>query len=288
MSTLVITGATGNTGSFAARRLVTMREPQSILALVRDKSDTSELASLGIRTHACDYSDPQTYLSAIPEDAAFLGISNIRHCDMMVPPLVEHGLTRFFCVTTTGVFSHYHSYSKLYKEIEAKLTALPVRMTLLRPSMIYGNLRDHNMKRLIRFLDRTPVFPVFGPGTALMQPVFVEDLADGIVAAVERDVTGAYNLAGPEALTYNEILRQVTGALGKTVRLVHIPHGLAARIVNVAENVPGFPVKHEQVMRLLEDKAFDIADAARDLDFRPRPFADGIATEVAEYRSAGR
>jgi nucleoside-diphosphate-sugar epimerase len=152
--------------------------------------------------------------------------------------------------------------------------------------MIYGNSRDHNMNKLVRVLDRLPVFPVFGPGTALMQPVYVGDLADGIVAAVEREATGEFNLAGDVPLTYNEILKTVAAALGRNVRLVHVNHGLAARIVSVLEPVPGFPIKHEQVMRLLEDKAFDITSSVAELDYRPRSFAEGIALQVAEYRSA--
>jgi nucleoside-diphosphate-sugar epimerase len=119
-----------------------------------------------------------------------------------------------------------------------------------------------------------------------MQPVYVGDLADGIVAAVEREATGEFNLAGDVPLTYNEILKTVAAALGRNVRLVHVNHGLAARIVSVLEPVPGFPIKHEQVMRLLEDKAFDITSSMAELDYRPRSFAEGIALQVAEYRSA--
>jgi hypothetical protein len=40
-------------------------------------------------------------------------------------------------------------------------------------------------------------------------------------------------------------------------------------------------IKAEQLERLAEDKAFDISDAARDLGYTPRPFADGIRAEAA-------
>src|SRR3712207_7109590 len=52
--------------------------------------------------------------------------------------------------------------------------------TILRPSMIYGSERDRNVHRLLRFLDRSPVFPIFGPGTNLWQPVYHEDCARGV------------------------------------------------------------------------------------------------------------
>ena len=36
----------------------------------------------------------------------------------------------------------------------------------------------------------------------------------------------------------------------------------------------------EQLRRLAEDKAFAIDDAVRDLDYAPRPFAEGIRAEA--------
>ena len=101
-----------------------------------------------------------------------------------------------------------------------------VEVTILRPSMIYGNERDHNMHKLLRVLDRTPAIPVFG-ANALMQPVHVDDLADGIVRAVVADAHGEFNLAGPEPLAYQGVLRSAMAALGRRVALAPVPAWLA-------------------------------------------------------------
>jgi nucleoside-diphosphate-sugar epimerase len=251
-----------------------------LLALVQPTSSVTKLRAQGVRTHACDLERPETYLSRIEPGAVFVGIANLRLSDSMLPHMKQHGVEHAFCVTTTAVFSSFHSYSRLYREIEARMKAIDMPVTILRPSMIYGNGRDHNMHRLITFVERTPVFPVFGPGTALMQPVHVEDLATGIVSAVQKRAIGEFNLAGPVAMTYNDVLNQVAEALGKKLRLVHVNHGVAARIVKAIERVPGFPVKHEQVMRLLEDKAFDISRSVNMLDYHPRTFREGIRQQV--------
>jgi nucleoside-diphosphate-sugar epimerase len=283
---ILITGATGNTGSRVARRLAERAGPDTMLALVRPESDISELTESGILSHRCDFDVPSSYVPVVHAGDTFVGISNLRHCDAMLPYLVEAGVARAHCVTTTAVFSSFHSYGAHYREIEERLRALPIPVSLLRPSMIYGNRHDHNMKRLIRMLVRTPVFPVFGDGDALMQPVHVDDLAGGIATAIERDAVGAYNLAGPAAITYNEILSEIAGALGRDVRLVHLNHRAVARLVKVLQYLPGFPVRQVQVMRLTEDKAFDISDAVRDLEFRPRSFATGIREEIADVLGA--
>jgi nucleoside-diphosphate-sugar epimerase len=153
--------------------------------------------------------------------------------------------------------------------------------------MIYGNERDANMHKLIRVLRHAPAFPVFGPGTALMQPVFVDDLAEGIVEAVIRGVYGEYNLAGPVPLSYRTLLQTTMEAIGRRIPLINLEHRLAATIARGLQRLPGFPVKHEQVMRLMEDKAFDISAAQRDIAYQPRPFADGIAEEALRLREIG-
>lgn len=282
---IVVTGATGNTGSCVLGSLARTIPYSEIVALVRADSDTRNLQRLGVETHVCAFNDPATYLNHVQQGSTFLGISNIRHCDEMLPHLLAAGVSRFYCVSTTAVFSRFHSYSDLYSQMEARLASVDKPMCLLRPSMIYGNERDYNMRKLIGVLSRTPVFPVLGDGTALMQPVHVEDLANGIATAVQRKKTGAYNLAGPESLSYNDILTQIMDALGRRVRLIHINHRFGARLVKRLERLPGFPVSHEQVMRLTEDKSFDITRSVAELGYSPRPFHEGIAQEISLLKS---
>lgn len=257
---------------------------QEVVALVRPTSNHSVLQGLGIAVHECDLESPDTYRDVVTSGSIFVEMANLRHADRMLPHMIEGGIAHAFCVTTTAVFSSFHSYVQLYRDIEARLLSQPIPVALLRPSMIYGNQRDHNMHKLIGYLERFPVFPVFGPGTALMQPVFVDDLAEGIVAAIRNRVKGPFNLAGPAPLTYNELLREVSDALDKNVRLVHVNHSLVSRMVRLLENVPGFPIRHEQVMRLLEDKAFDISESRKHLGYAPRPFSEGVREEIRRLR----
>jgi nucleoside-diphosphate-sugar epimerase len=155
--------------------------------------------------------------------------------------------------------------------------------------MIYGSPQDKNMNRLIRFLNRYPVFPLFGAGQSLMQPVFVDDLADGIVAAIENPVTEnqEYNLAGPEGISYRQIIETILLGLNSNIKLLDIPLTLAAGVAKIAQHIPCFPVTHEQVLRLMEDNVFDISKAQAVLAYSPRSFADGITEEIAQMRTAG-
>jgi nucleoside-diphosphate-sugar epimerase len=162
--------------------------------------------------------------------------------------------------------------------------------TIARPSMIYGSELDKNMRHLLRFLDRSPVFPMFGPGTNLWQPVYYKDLAWGLVAALESPgaVGRSYDMPGAESLTYLDLVRTAAAALGKNPRIFRVPLEPARRVLRLAElaHLP-IPVGSEQVLRLREDKAYPYEEARRELGYTPRPFSQGIALEVARLRKLG-
>jgi nucleoside-diphosphate-sugar epimerase len=111
----------------------------------------------------------------------------------------------------------------------------------------------------------------------------VADVADAVLNAVER-AAGAghcYDVAGPEPLSFTELLRVCARAVGSRARFVPVPLAPLVAAVRCYEAVSARPrIRAEQVQRLAEDKAFAIDDAVRDLGYAPRSFADGILAEV--------
>jgi nucleoside-diphosphate-sugar epimerase len=156
--------------------------------------------------------------------------------------------------------------------------------------MIYGAAGDRNLSRLLALLarlGRAPVrlvVPVPGGGRQLQQPVHVADLAEAVLTAVERPSAAGqrYDVAGPEPLPFAELLRVAAGAVGGRVRLVPVPLAPVIALTRGYERVSRRPrIRVEQWQRLAEDKAFSIEAAARDLDYAPRSFAEGIGAESA-------
>jgi nucleoside-diphosphate-sugar epimerase len=156
--------------------------------------------------------------------------------------------------------------------------------------MIYGSELDHNMHKLLRFLDRSPVFPIFGSGANLWQPVYYEDLAAGVLAVLEREeaIQQTYDLPGAEPLAYVDLVRTAACTLGKSPRIVHLPLEPVRWALSTAERIGlPLPIKSEQVLRLREDKAYPYGKARQDLDYSPGSFRDGISLEVARLREIG-
>ena len=263
-----------------------------MIALVRAGRDARGLEASGCVTRRVDLS------AAAPSPKWFEGcnavvhLSGIAQASTLVPAIEAAGTRRAVFVGSAGVYTKLESRGADAKRRgEARIRESSLEWTILRPSMIYGTLRDRNIARLLRWLDRWPLVPVPGGGRTAQQPVHVEDLADAIVAALERDASARreYDVAGPDALPLAELIRESARALGRTVWLVPVPLFPAHWAARSARRLRlPFPISPEQVLRLDESKAADIEPARRDLDFAPRSFSSGIQAEARELRSVRR
>jgi NADH dehydrogenase len=155
------------------------------------------------------------------------------------------------------------AYHRTKWQGEEAVRASGLDWTIFRPSTLFGP-GDGFSTTIARAVRRFPVFPVFGDGTYRVQPIAVDEVARCFVAALERPVTvgETYELGGPEALTYNEVLRRVGQALGLRRAFVHLPLGLSKLAVSVIQHVPGAPITRDQLTMLLEGSTCDSSAAS--------------------------
>ena len=221
---------------------------------------------------------------------AMVHAAGIEYAPQVVEAARRAGVGRLVVVGSTSVHSTYEFRSGPKLRMERLVRESGLEYTIVRPTMIYGSELDKNMHRLLRFLDRSPIFPIFGSGENLWQPVYHEDCARGIYEALVRPVAvgQSYDLPGAEPLTYLELVKTAAGALGKKPRVVRLPLEPVRRFLAAAEGLRlPLPIKSEQVLRLREDKAYPYEKARRELGYAPRPFREGIALEVARLRELG-
>jgi uncharacterized protein YbjT (DUF2867 family) len=174
------------------------------------------------------------------------------------------GITRLVHMSALGARAEAATaYHRTKWQGEEAVRASGLDWTIFRPSLIFGP-GDGFATTVARALRRFPVFPVFGDGLYRMQPIAVEEVARCFVAALERPVTigEIYQLGGPEALTYNEVLRRVAKALGVRRALVHVPLGLAKPAVAIVQHLPGAPITRDQLTMLLEGSTCDTSAAS--------------------------
>ena len=287
---LLVTGGSGFLGGYVLDKA--QRRGHDVVALARSDTAAAAVASHGAQPLAGDFDDP----AALPEVFQSAGCSALvnlaslgfGHAPAIVAAARAAGLDRAVFVSTTAVTTRLPARSRAVRlDAELQIRESGLKWTILRPTMIYGAPGDRNLSRLLTLLTRAPVLPVPGGGRHLQQPVHVDDVAGAVLSAVERPASAeiTYDIAGPEALSFAELLRTCAQAVGNRARFVPVP---LSPLVAVARGyewlVPRPRIHAEQLQRLAEDKAFGIQDAVRDLGYAPRSFADGI---VAEARALG-
>jgi uncharacterized protein YbjT (DUF2867 family) len=167
--------------------------------------------------------------------------------------------------------------------LERAFAASGAAGVLLYPTMIYGAEGENNVRR-IAALARLGVLPLPGGGRSLIQPVHTEDVARAVAAAVLRRAVAEAPvvLAGPRPVAYADFVRAVAQAAGRRVLILPVPLLAARAIAGLASLLPRLPrVGQDEVLRLAEDKDFDIGPARRLLGFDPMPLEDGLALTFA-------
>ena len=287
--TIAVSGANGFTGRFVCVELQRRHTP--FIALLRPGSDTSWMDAHEIPVRFADLNNSKQLATQLKGCDSLLNVASIGFG--AAPSILEAcrsaAVRRAVFVSTTAIFTQLNAGSKVVRQAaEAAITSSGLDTTILRPTMIYGTPGDRNMIRLVRWLDRWPVLPVFGNGRSLQQPVHVSDVAWAVVQAMETSVTigRQFNISGAAPLTYNDVVRLISQALGRRVQRFHIPARPIVSALQVSERLGiTLPVKAEQVLRLNEDKAFSHADAADAFGYSPIAFEQGICQEVALFRS---
>jgi uncharacterized protein YbjT (DUF2867 family) len=278
---LLVTGGSGFLGEYVLREAEV--RGHDVTALARSRAAAAKVGWLGARAVRGDLSRPDTLASAFDaarsEVLVSLASPGLGHTPAIVAATRAAGIPRAVFVSATALPA-VSGQARLAAEQEIRESGLD--WTILRPTTIYGALGDRNLSRLLALLRRMPVLPA--PAHAgLHQPVHAGDVASAVLAAAERPgaIGSVYDVAGPDPLTFEEMVRTAARAAGRRARLVPVPLAPLVAAARGYELVSRHPrIRAGQVLRLTEDQACPIDAAVRDLGYAPRSFADGIAAEA--------
>jgi len=285
---IFVTGATGFTGSRVVPLL--LKNGYEVRCLYRASSERSLIADSNIEWALGDVSDSQSLSSAMRGTDALVNIASLGfgHADSIISAAKNAGIQRAVFISTTAIFTQLNAPSKKIRvAAELAIETSGLKYTILRPTMIYGSDRDRNMWRLIRFMRYSPIVPIFGDGKYLQQPIYVDDVAQAMVSCLSSDNTigKSYNIAGKQALTYNDVIDTIAKQMNKHVWKIHVPSKPVVSLLRFFERIRiPFPIKAEQVLRLNENKDFSYAEAQKDFGFSPLSFEEGIELELTSLK----
>lgn len=300
---IFVTGITGHSGTWFLKALI--REGgipgERIRCLVRPHSDTALLDAgradkrLRIETITGDLEDVDFLRRAMQTEAgerlSVLHIAGIGQSLSLVKAALDNHVKRLILVHTTGIYSKYKKASQDYLEIEKKIDSYikgkNVDLSILRPTMIYGSMQDHNISFFVKMSDRLTWFPVVNHGENYLQPVHARDLGEAYCQILlnEESTRGKnYDLSGGAPIQMLRMFQIISQKLGSRNHFVSVPYPVAYlgawAVYVLTLTKADF---RERVQRMVEDRCYSHEEAAKDFGYDPMPFEVGITDEIQEF-----
>jgi uncharacterized protein YbjT (DUF2867 family) len=185
-----------------------------------------------------------------------------------------------FSVTNAAEESPY-SYFRAKARAEREVRDSGLAYAIVRPTLIVAH-DDVLLNNIAWALRRLPLFLIPGDGGYRIQPVVATDLARLAVEAAREAGNRTIDAAGPDVLTFEEIVRAIRAVVPARARIAHAPPSVARLAAGAAGRAIGdVLVTHEELGALMED-----ALVSHEAPLGTTRFADWLAEEGAELGGA--
>jgi NADH dehydrogenase len=165
------------------------------------------------------------------------------------------GVERLIHVSGIGADTNSaSSYIRCRGEGEQVVRAAFPGAVVIRPAVMFAS-DDSFLNAILTQMRRVPLFPMFGQGHTLLQPVDVEDVAEAITRVMAQPQCGLATVecGGPRIYSYEALLRTIAREAGLTPILLPIPFLVWQALAWCAEYLPTPPVTRNQVQLMQID-----------------------------------
>lgn len=233
----IITGAFSYTGKYVARLLLACGYQVGTLTSHPDREP-----ALGKEVEAYPYNFDRpeklaesmrgartlinTYWVRFPRGPTTFATA-VRNTEILVDAAKRAGIRRIVHVSIANPsLDSPLGYYRGKAQLERTVIGSGISYGILRPTVIFG-AEDILINNIAWFARSFPVFAIPGDGKYRVRPIYVEDMAALLVRSAESAENEIVNAVGPETFTFEELVRQVGSAVGKSPRIVQMPAGVA-------------------------------------------------------------
>ncbi len=322
---VLVTGAAGFTGGVLALKLKKMG--YDVRGTARYGSKTDFLREAGVElvfgdignaedvkrmVAGCDYifHIAALYRQANVRDEEYYRV-NVDGTRLLLDTACESRVKKFVHCSTMGVCGHLahtpadegapYNPGDIYQitKMEGEKLALNCfrggRMNgvVVRPAAIYGP-GDMRFCKLFKMINRRCFF-VIGKGQHFFHTVYIDNLVEGFILAMEKDVPSGevFIIADNEYMSLNDFFEMIADELGAKRPTIHIPAWPVQILGSVVEKIcipfgitP--PIYRRRVDFFTKNRAYDISKAKEMLDYTPKvSVMEGIARTSEWYHEKG-
>ncbi len=266
MGSLFITGASGFIGSHLLRKL-DLGCYDCVYCLSRNRTQFSSDPRVQL-VHG-SLLDPATYASCLADSDTVLHLAattgkataeqhmavNAQGTQVLIEHCERARVRNFLFVSTIAVKysdnSHY-PYARSKQQAEEALGQSRLNYTIARPTIVVG--REGATWRMLSKLASLPLPVILGTGTVSIQPIYIDDLVDGLLAILMGNCffREIFELGGPEETTFENFIKRIRFyKYGKDAPVLHIPLKPVTALLSLLE--PFAPIGVGQLSVLSND-----------------------------------
>lgn len=321
---ICVTGGTGFTGAALVMRLLDLghevvsldKKPGIMASDLEKKGATLIIGSVTDKddvTKCVDGAEVVMHLAAafreldVPDSVYF--DANVNGTRNVCEAAIDAGVRKLVYCSTQGVHGHienppgdenspiapadYYQQTKYEgEEVCHEFAGKGMEYTILRPTAIYGPGDPERFAMIFRRAKKG-TFPMFGKGVTYYHPVYIDNLVDAFVLAMEPGVGAgqAYIIADEEYFPIQELVRRVGKAIDVDVKIPHFPITPLIIAGHLCEKVckpfgispPIFPRRVDWFRQV---RAFRIDKAKKDLGYSPKIGIDEGLRRTGEWYRA--
>lgn len=235
--TVVITGAFSYTGKYATRLLLDRGYGVRTLTYHPDRRNPF---GDGVQAFPYNFERPDDLRQSLEGSSTLIntywvrfprGESNfesaVHNTRTLIEAAKDAGVRRIVHVSIANPsLQSPLGYYRGKAEVEKAIIDSGLSYAILRPTVIFG-AEDILINNIAWFVRHLPVFGIPGDGRYGIRPIYVEDMAQLLVDAVDRQENSIQDAVGPETFGFEELVRLIAERVGRPARAFHMPMPLA-------------------------------------------------------------
>jgi nucleoside-diphosphate-sugar epimerase len=284
---ILLTGASSGIGRLLIKRLVDSADLEikamihrSLVNISGCEARQGDLNNPELLTRAVDGVNTVVHMAALTssaQESEYFRV-NVTGTQNLVDACVLKGVKRIIYISSRAASLDGGGYSQSKLKAEECVKSSGLRWLILRPSEVYGQGEGDAINRLIEWVKKYPFVPVIGEGQVKLSPVYIDD----VVSAMERTILNkeleyeTILLAGPEELTFNELVDRIAMYFEVRRFKLHLSAGLVKFGATVLTNFGIKILMPDQIPRLLCSKYLEVGKTSALKFYSPRKLEEGM------------
>jgi uncharacterized protein YbjT (DUF2867 family) len=203
----------------------------------------------------------------------------------------QAGATGYIHMSAIGADAQGEAdYARSKGEAEAGVRAAFPSATILRPSIVFGP-EDGFFNRFAAMAKwPMPVMPVVS-GDTKFQPVYVQDVAEAVLRAIENPVHAGqtYELGGPRSYSFRALTQYILDEVMVKKPLLDVPMPIAKLQAKILGLAPKPLITSDQLKLLERDNVVSAgAKTLADMGITPTPLEAIVPSYLVRYRPKGQ